>query len=287
MVRSSGSAGDLHPHVPGEHASGPGVVVAAEEGDRHPRLHQVGERGEHPEVLPGDHGAVLEPEVEEVAVDEEPRGVPADPAEEVAEGALGALRDGAEVDVGDDEVGSLCHGAKVPGPRAATTGALPVAAPPGYLPPRPERSARARLARMSDSPHGTVELRVRYPEVDRMGFVYHAHYLTWCELGRTELIRDRLGLSYADLEDRGVLLAVSDASLRYHRAARYDERVRVETRVEEVRSRTLTFGYTIVRIDGRGAAGHGAHRAHLHRREGRPRRIPPEVAGALAKGGEG
>jgi acyl-CoA thioester hydrolase len=138
---------------------------------------------------------------------------------------------------------------------------------------------------MSDTPHGTVELRVRYPEVDRMGFVYHAHYLTWCELGRTELIRDRLGLSYADLEDRGVLLAVSDASLRYHRAARYDERVRVETRVEEVRSRTVTFGYTIVRIgDGERLATARTALICIDG-EGRPRRIPPEVAGALAGGG--
>lgn len=105
---------------------------------------------------------------------------------------------------------------------------------------------------MSDTPLGsTIELRVRYPETDQMGVVYHANYLAWCDMGRTELIRG-LGRSYADLEREGLLLAVSEASLRYHASARYDDLVRVETRVEEVRSRTVTFSYLISRVEGRG-----------------------------------
>lgn len=96
-------------------------------------------------------------------------------------------------------------------------------------------------------PHRTeVEFRVRYAETDRMGVVYHANYLVWCEVGRTELIRE-LGRSYAALEADGVVLAVADASLRYHASARYDDRIRVATEVEEVRSRTVTFRYDIFR----------------------------------------
>jgi acyl-CoA thioester hydrolase len=89
-----------------------------------------------------------------------------------------------------------------------------------------------------------VELRVRYAETDRMGVVYHANYLAWCEVGRTEYIRS-LGVSYADLESRGLMLAVSDASLRYHAPARYDEIVRIATSLGELRSRTVTFEYLI------------------------------------------
>ena len=48
------------------------------------------------------------------------------------------------------------------------------------------------------------ELRVRYAETDQMGVVYHANYLVWCELGRTDFIR-ALGKSYAELERDGVL----------------------------------------------------------------------------------
>lgn len=90
----------------------------------------------------------------------------------------------------------------------------------------------------------TREVRVRYAETDQMGVVYHAEYLVWCEIGRTELIRD-LGMPYAAMEARGVRLAVADAAIRYHGAARYDDRVRIDTTISEVRSRTVTFEYRI------------------------------------------
>ena len=90
----------------------------------------------------------------------------------------------------------------------------------------------------------TIEVRVRYAETDQMGVVYHANYLVWCEIGRTDLIR-QLGTSYADLERDGVGLAVIDASLRYHSAARYDDLIRIRTVLTDVRSRTVTFDYAI------------------------------------------
>jgi acyl-CoA thioester hydrolase len=77
-----------------------------------------------------------------------------------------------------------------------------------------------------------------------MGVVYHAEYLVWCEVGRTDLIR-ALGLPYADLERRGTALAVAEASIRYHAAAHYDDIIRVETRLVDVRSRAITFEYVI------------------------------------------
>jgi acyl-CoA thioester hydrolase len=89
-----------------------------------------------------------------------------------------------------------------------------------------------------------VELRVRYGETDRMRVVYHPNYLVWCEIGRTDLIR-KLGTSYADIEKQGVMLAVVEATLRYHAAARYDDLIRVTTVLAEARSRTVTFDYTI------------------------------------------
>ena len=92
-------------------------------------------------------------------------------------------------------------------------------------------------------PH-VSELRVRYSETDQMGVVYHAEYLVWCEVGRTDFIRG-LGLSYAELERRGTALAVAEASIRYHAPARYDDLIRVETRLVDVRSRAITFEYLI------------------------------------------
>ena len=92
------------------------------------------------------------------------------------------------------------------------------------------------------------EFRVRYSETDQMGVVYHAEYLVWCEVGRTDFIR-ALGLPYADLERRGTTLAVAEATIRYHAPARYDDLVRVETRLVDVRSRAITFEYLIVRAE--------------------------------------
>jgi acyl-CoA thioester hydrolase len=89
-----------------------------------------------------------------------------------------------------------------------------------------------------------TEFRVRYAETDQMGVVYHSNYLVWCEIGRTDFIRE-LGTPYAELERQNVALAVVEASLRFHGAARYDETVRVRTSLREVRSRTVTFDYLI------------------------------------------
>jgi acyl-CoA thioester hydrolase len=90
--------------------------------------------------------------------------------------------------------------------------------------------------------------RVRYAETDQMGVVYHANYLVWCEIGRTDLLRE-LGATYAELERSGLRLAVADAQLRYHAPARYDDLVCVEAWIDRVQSRTVTFGYEIMRIE--------------------------------------
>src|SRR3954467_13164005 len=90
----------------------------------------------------------------------------------------------------------------------------------------------------------TTEFRVRYAETDQMGVVYHANYLVWCEIGRTDFIR-KLGTPYAELERQNVALAVVEASLRFHGAARYDDLIRVTTSLREVRSRMISFDYLI------------------------------------------
>jgi len=90
----------------------------------------------------------------------------------------------------------------------------------------------------------STELRVRYAETDRMGIVYYANYLVWCEVGRVEFMR-ALGRDYASLERDGFGLAVSEATVRYLAPARFDDLVRVETTLTTVRSRAVTFDYVI------------------------------------------
>jgi acyl-CoA thioester hydrolase len=130
-------------------------------------------------------------------------------------------------------------------------------------------------------PSCTVELRVRYAETDQMGVVYHANYLVWCEIGRTELIRT-FGVSYADLErTAGVGLAVAEASVRYHASARYDDPIRVTTSLAEVRSRTITFDYLITNAASDTRLVTARTTLVGVDRDGRPVRLPPELRATL------
>jgi acyl-CoA thioester hydrolase len=130
------------------------------------------------------------------------------------------------------------------------------------------------------APSCTVEFRARYSETDQMGIVYHANYLPWCEIGRTELIR-RLWRSYADLEAEGVLLAVTEATLRYHASARYDDLVQVTTTLDQVRSRGVAFRYDITRAeDGKKLVSARTELVAIDR-SGSPVRLPASLVEAF------
>lgn len=90
----------------------------------------------------------------------------------------------------------------------------------------------------------TIRRRVDYSETDQMGVVYHARYLVWLDVGRTEHLR-ATGISYRELETLGIRMMVSNLTVRYRRAARYDDPIRVRTWVRERASRRLTFGYAV------------------------------------------
>jgi acyl-CoA thioester hydrolase len=74
----------------------------------------------------------------------------------------------------------------------------------------------------------TITLRVRYPEVDAMGYLHHSRYLQYFEIGRVELLRS-LGHRYADLERAGVFFVVVKAEVHYKAPARYDDELQLTT----------------------------------------------------------
>jgi len=126
-----------------------------------------------------------------------------------------------------------------------------------------------------------VELRVRYPEVDRMGVAHHANHFIWFEIGRTELMRAR-GVTYRSLEEEGILLPVIEASCAYHAPARYDDLVRVRTRIESATAVRIAFEYRIEsEADGRLLATGTTRHASVDR-GGRPRRLPARMRELLA-----
>jgi acyl-CoA thioester hydrolase len=84
------------------------------------------------------------------------------------------------------------------------------------------------------------ELRVRYQETDQMGVVYHTNYLNWFEIGRTEWIR-AMGITYKELERRGLLLPLTDAEIKFSLPARYDDQVTIYTKMSEYSNVRVKF----------------------------------------------
>jgi acyl-CoA thioester hydrolase len=90
-------------------------------------------------------------------------------------------------------------------------------------------------------------VRVRYAETDKMGVVYHANYLVWFEIGRTEFCRAK-GITYRDMENvDGAYLVVAESYCRYKSAAYYDDELTIRTRIHELKRRTLCFEYEVFR----------------------------------------
>jgi acyl-CoA thioester hydrolase len=77
-----------------------------------------------------------------------------------------------------------------------------------------------------------LQLRVRYSETDQMGTFYNSRALEWFECGRTELMRRRLGISYAALEEKNVFLPLVEAHLEFQGGARYDDLLDIASSVE-------------------------------------------------------
>lgn len=86
--------------------------------------------------------------------------------------------------------------------------------------------------------------RVSYGETDTMGLVYYAEYLHFFERSRSEYIRT-LGMSYAEVEKRGLLLPVREAQCRYRSPARFDDLIWIRAGISEWGRASLTFTYEI------------------------------------------
>ena len=124
-------------------------------------------------------------------------------------------------------------------------------------------------------------VRVRYPDTDQMGVVYHAVYLEYFETGRTELLRD-FGLPYSALEESGVMLPVLEAHLVMLRPARYDQALTVVSIMNEMPTARLRIDYRILRGDELLATGHTLH-AFTTVDTMRPVRPPREFMALLEK----
>ena len=132
---------------------------------------------------------------------------------------------------------------------------------------------------MTAEPH-RLALRVYYEDTDAAGMVYHANYLKFAERGRTEMLRF-LGFDHSRLRQHpGIVFTVRRCSVEYRGAARLDDPLTVETRVDAVAGATLSLRQMVCRGD-EVLADLDVLVACVGE-NGRPRRVPAELRAALA-----
>jgi len=131
-------------------------------------------------------------------------------------------------------------------------------------------------------PYEDVALRVRYSETDAMGVAHNRVYYVWFELARTEFCR-RKGLTYREIEERGVFLVVAESFCRYRRPLRYDDPFVVRIALRELRPRKAVFHYEIRTPDGDGvyAVGYTVHVAID--KTGAVAAMPPDMIAQLGR----
>ena len=123
---------------------------------------------------------------------------------------------------------------------------------------------------MALASHETA-IRVRYQETDGQRRVHHANFLTYFEIGRTEMLRSR-GATYRQFEESGLFLVVAEAACSYRAAAEYDDLLVVRTFVEKVGGASIEHTYEVIRDTRIIASGRTV--IVCVDREGRVRRLP-------------
>ena len=253
--------------VAAEHVAAPTVVVAGDHDDLHAGVDDVGKGGERSKSAARNDCTPFEPELEQITIDDERSAMRRDVSQERDDRSLDFIRREAEVCVGEDVARRVEHARILRVPCAL------------YKRRHADELGRVTTDSTTVSPaplHHDVEFRVRYAETDQMGIVHHATYLIWCEVGRTDFIRAR-GMSYAEMERAGVLLAVSELTARFHSAARFDDMIRVRTTLTEVRSRGIVFDYLVTRaVDGHRLVSARTSLISIDS-SGRPIALPPSV----------
>jgi len=94
-----------------------------------------------------------------------------------------------------------------------------------------------------------TKIRVRYSETDKMGYVYYGNYPAYFEVGRAEAMRE-LGMTYRQMEDKGVMMPIASMNLKYLRPAFYDDLLTIKTIVKELPSSRMHFFYEVANENG-------------------------------------
>lgn len=125
------------------------------------------------------------------------------------------------------------------------------------------------------------QVRVRYGETDRMGYVYYGQYAQYFEVARVEALR-ALGFPYKQLEDDGVMLPVHDLTVKYHKPAYYDDVLTIRTVITALPSVRIAFAYGLRNAEGVLLTEATTTLVFIDKLTGRPTRAPEALLAALA-----
>ncbi len=121
-----------------------------------------------------------------------------------------------------------------------------------------------------------IEIDVRYSETDGQGVVHHANYFVYFELARVEMLK-ALGHDYAELERDGMLLVVHSITCRYHRPARFGDRLKIRTKVVRVTTARIEHAYGV--FAGESLLAEASSTLACIDRQGNIRRMPEHLVG--------
>ncbi|MBR5201178.1 MAG: acyl-CoA thioesterase [Alistipes sp.] len=118
-----------------------------------------------------------------------------------------------------------------------------------------------------------TKIRVEYHHTDQMGVVHHSNYVKFFEVARTEWLRAN-GLTYAEMERRGVMMPIVDVAVKYRNPALYDELLSVTAFVDEAPMARMIFRYEVRGEDGRDIASGSTTLGFIDKETRRPVRAP-------------
>jgi acyl-CoA thioester hydrolase len=125
----------------------------------------------------------------------------------------------------------------------------------------------------------STEVRVRFAETDAQGIVHNASYLVWFEVARVAYLAEYAG-GYQSLRDGGIEALVLETHVRYLQPARFDDVLRIHTRVRDLRGARFRYEYEVVRSEETIADGWTSH-ACVDARTFRPIRVPASLVKAV------
>ena len=118
-----------------------------------------------------------------------------------------------------------------------------------------------------------TKIRVEYHHTDQMGIVHHSNYVKFFEVARTEWLR-AMGVTYAEMERRGVMMPIVDVAVKYRNPALYDELISVTAFVDAMPMARMIFRYEVRGEDGREIASGSTTLGFIDSQTRRPVRAP-------------